>query len=363
MSGFEALSSHPARKASAPSHVFATPSTSLGGGISDLLAREAAAPANCWTFNAKGLHEGITLDLQHPNVNCAALIMNEGIWVLRDKRHQMGALYRRATNGRFGLMRRASLTEILPQNSGKPFTVFSKLEGSAPYSIVHVDCNLPGVKPKIELLAGVIGNSVMSANWTEGLYCLSERSPIIAFRKDGSVMEINYNGGKKPMVVSCDREAALFYRLDYIKSMLEQAARINDRNVMARREDYLCYNLVGMLEVLQHVRNADERNDLQSKIVDLLVDLNDEGMLRKGVRIKLSGVLERCSDLVRWRYNSWGNLGGEDRPMTAEQQRKRQERLAKRTENLQRRAAANRSHQKGPSPQADKQGRKGKGKK
>ncbi|HVY73009.1 MAG TPA: hypothetical protein VG984_03100 [Candidatus Paceibacterota bacterium] len=337
--------------------VASAPTSSGASGIGGLLAREAAAPANCWSFTAKGTIEGVLLDLHHPNVDGPALIMGEGVWVLRDKRFKQGALYQR--NGQYGHMRRASLSEIMPQ-SNKPFYVFSMLEGSAPYSIVHVDGDLPGVKPKIELFSGIRGNAVMRASYSEGLYRLTEREPIVVFRKDGSVVELTYNDGKEPLAVVCDRATALIERLSFIQLMLEQAAAMTDQDKMCRREDWLCYNLIAMLEALLWVRDIDDRNESQSKIVDLLVDLNDEGMLRKGVRRRLADVLDRCTDTVRWRFHSWQSLDKEDKPLSADQQRKRQDRLAKQAHTLQARAEANRSHVKGPSPAADKQGRKGK---
>lgn len=317
-------------------------------------------PANCWTYDSKGLREGITLDLQHPLVNGPALIMGEGTWVLLDKFQSLTNICRPDREGLYALMRRATL-QMITREKGKPFPVFTKLVDKVNYHLVYVNSELPGVTPKIELLSQIVGDAAMSAGDHEGLYVVTNEQPIFVFYKDGSVVRLVDDMGQLRMI-KYDREQTLDQRLDYIQWLLGEAGDIQDVLALVRREDWLCHQLVSMLQALQHVRDIAERDKLQAKVVDLLVDLYDEGMLRPAVRQRLAMILDRCADMIRWRFEAGSLTSDSSEKLSPEQLAKRQARLKKRKDNAEARAAANRKHEKGPSTPADKKGY-GKGKK
>lgn len=359
MHGLEMLAQHPA-------HQSGTPSRDMRG-IAHAIDREAKIPANCFTIGPQGMSEGITLELRHPNVDGPALVMGTGKWVLRNKKLGRGALYKANDTGTQGIVRRADLEEITPYGGTRTFAVLSAPESDrSTYCVVHVNGKLPNVRPHVELMAGIEGDAVMRDGPEEGLFRLSETSPIVMFRRDGSVTEISYRDGKEPLVVSCGVHTALLHRVDYIGLVLKRVSGIQDKTRMIKAEDRACFDLVNMLDLLNRtVRNVDDRNEMQAMIVDMLIDLKDEGMLRRFVRDKLTTILDQCSEMVRWRFGAYTALDLSDKgSLSPEQEEARKARLAKRQGNLQARAEANKAHVKGPSPGVDKSyGRKKDGKK
>lgn len=349
MSAFAALAEHP-HVSSGPT-VFASASTLSNDRIRTFLQTEQALSANCFTFNAPKITEGLVLHLSYPGVTTPAMIMGEGRWVLRDTKPGRGCLFQKDRDDK-GLVRRAVLTSI-ESAKGRTFNVLSRFEGDAPYTLVHVDASLPhNVRPKLELCSAIVGDIVEKAG-SEALVRLTDENPIFVFRKDGGVWEITAGAFKVPVAQECSMENAFNHRLAYVQDWLERASKIEDKGHMAKSEDRACYELLNMLALLN--RMGSKMEDQMCELVDRLVDLRNEGTLRRQVREKLLVILNNCSDTVRWRYNAYDNIAlKDDVVLTPEQQQQKVARLAKQAQNRQLRADQNRSHQKGPSPAVDK---------
>lgn len=345
MNAFAALASHPAGTAHSNSNVCAFSMEPQKG-----YGEELQLPTNCYTFSAKGLFEGLTLETEHPHIRGEALVFDNGHWFGRNSKKGDGARCKFLGNGT-AFMRRAEIEIITPRDETKTsFKVFSRPREEKPhFNLLHVHSGLlPGVVPKVSLVSDVIGEAVaIGQRDTEGLFQLSEGHPVHVLRKDGTVIELIYQQDREPLVLLYDMGESTDFRLDYIQNWIETDWLI------PRSVHRACYELSNMIKVMN--RFGAKSESAQMQVVDLALRLRKEGTLKFGSHNALVSALHGAPDSIRWRYTGHDDGAGtnnDSKSITEEQKKLRVDRLKAQAEKKQARverdkaAAAERASRK-----------------
>lgn len=305
--------------------------------------------ANCYTFDAKGLSEGMSLETEHPHIRGQAVVFENGRWLGNNLKRGEGARCKFLGNGK-AIMRRANVELFQPYDLNKaPFKVLSRqLEEKPGFCLVHAHSGLlPGVTPKVALVSAVIGDAVATGQKDmEGVFRLSEGHPIHILRKDGVVIELIYMQDREPLALLYDLDESTDYRLDFVQNWIE--VDWQDTRSVVRA----CYELPNMISVLNRFGAAAE--PAQTQIVDLGLKLQKEGTLKFGVHNELLRVLHDAPASIRWRYIGRDTTSAADdaQPITEEQKKLRVDRLKAQAEKKQARverdkaAAAERASRK-----------------